>query len=209
MRKKLNNESGLTVVEMLAATAIMLLLALLLGTGTQMAMNTYETIVAQNELELLLSTAVDALADELRYARNVVERPATEIGPGEANFKYTSDPYGTGTLLKWNTGDNNDGQLMALSDINADGFRVLSSGAYGLGDAYRKYKLVEDSTYINYDEGSGVFSVRLTVATTETETETTNPDEERKGISASTEVTISCLNYKPAPAVPDPDPTGP
>ena len=58
MRKKLNSESGLTLVEMLCAVAILVLLVLLLSTGMQMALRTYRDIVAQSEVDLLLSTAV-------------------------------------------------------------------------------------------------------------------------------------------------------
>lgn len=50
MRKKLNSESGLTLVEMLCAVAILVLLVLLLSTGMQMALRTYRDIVAQSEV---------------------------------------------------------------------------------------------------------------------------------------------------------------
>ena len=182
MRKKLNSESGLTLVEMLCATVILVLLTLLLGTGTLMAMNTYETIAAQNEVELLLSTAVDALTDELRYARDVTARPAAQ---GETNFMYTSGSYGHETVLKWgnSTGDSAH-QLMAESSesrsatkddgslIYPDGLRVLSTGAYGTENAYKDYVVVEDGTSIIYDYDPTTrqvtFTVMLTVAATGT-----------------------------------------
>lgn len=141
MRKKLNSRSGLTLVEMMAATVILILLGLILNTGLQMSMNTYRSITAQSELELLLSTAVDALADDLRYARNV--------SPQGGSFTYTSDSFGRGTSL---TVDSEDGQ------IKAGGKRLLSTGAYGLEGAYKV-----DAMDIQYAEPC--FTIQLTVAT--------------------------------------------
>lgn len=139
MRKKLRDEGGLTLVELLAAVVILILLGLLLNTGLQ-AVRTYRAMTAQSEVELLLSTAVDALADDLRYARDV---SADGIG-----FTYTSDSYGAGTSL---TVDEN-GQILA------NGKRVLPTGAYGLKGAYRVKEME-----IGYAEPN--FTIELTITT--------------------------------------------
>ena len=152
MRKKLNSQSGLTLVELLAATVVLMLLGLILNTGLQMSMSTYRSITAQSELELLLSTAVDALADDLRYARNV-----TGAGTG---FTYTSDSFGRGTSL---TVDS-DGQ------IKAGGKRLLSTGAYGLEGAYKV-----DAMDIQYAEPC--FTIQLTVATQDGRISVSTPEE--------------------------------
>ncbi len=140
MRKKLRGEGGLTLVELLAAVVILILLGLLLNTGLQMAVRTYRAVTAQSEVELLLSTAVDALADDLRYARDV---SADGVG-----FTYTSDSYGAGTSL---TVDEN-GQILA------NGKRVLPTGAYGLKGAYRVKEME-----IGYAEPN--FTIELTITT--------------------------------------------
>lgn len=146
MRKKLSSESGLTLVEMLCAVVILILLGLLLNTGLQMAVSTYRAIVAQSEAELLLSTAVDALADDLRYARDV-------SGSG-TGFTYFSDSFGANTALEVEDKeeDENYGQ------IKANGMRLLPDGAYGLNGAY----LVKDMK-ISYTQPN--FTIELTVAT--------------------------------------------
>lgn len=168
MRKKLNSESGLTLVELLAATAILILLGLLLNTGLQMAMSTYRAITAQSEVELLLSTAVDAIADDLRYARNV-------SGSG-GSFTYFSDSFGANTALEVedNEGDKNYGQ------IKANGKRLLPDGAYGLNGAY----LVKDMK-ISYTQPN--FTIELTVATKDGAISVQTPDGG---------VTVRCLNAK-------------
>lgn len=123
MRKKLNSESGLTLVEMLCAVVILILLGLLLNTGLQMAVHSYRSLTALSEAELLLSTAVDAIADDLRYARNVTDG---------AGVTYDSDSYGKGVRLDV---DPADGQIKAYQGTAVDGKRVLkrvlSTGAYG------------------------------------------------------------------------------
>ena len=190
MRKKISGEAGLTVVEMLAATLILILLALMLNTGLQMALRTYQTIIAQNEVELLLSSAVDALADDLRYARDVKEASATTISDFTAitNFTYTSDSFGSGTLL-----GVKDGQILAVK-LKADGnvensYRVLSTGAYGkVKDAYKAYTVQTMEIDPNYDSGEVTFTIVLTVTD--------------GSISASTPkdgVTVRCLNKMKVP----------
>ena len=71
MRKKLSRSEGLTLVEMLAAVVILVLLGLILNAGLHMALNSYRTMCAQSETELLLSTLLNTLADDLRYASDV------------------------------------------------------------------------------------------------------------------------------------------
>lgn len=155
MREKLNSESGLTLVEMLAAVVVLILLGLLLNTGLQMAMSTYRTIVTQSEVELLLSTAVDAISDDLRYARNVAE-------DGADGFTYTSDSFGENARFGL---DN--GQIMV------NGKRLLSTGAYGLNGAYQVQEMKISYTQPN-------FTIELTVATKDGAISAQTPD---KGVT--------------------------
>lgn len=72
LRQKLKNGRGLTLVEMVAAAAVLALLGLMLHTGLFMAQNSYNKITGEAESQLLLSTLTDLLSNELRYARDVV-----------------------------------------------------------------------------------------------------------------------------------------
>lgn len=116
MRRKLANREGFTLVEMLAAVVILVLLGLILNTGLQTAVDSYRTMIAQSETELLLSTLVHAVADELRYAED-----ATDAGGGIVT--YTSASYGENTTL--DIGSN--------GQVTASGQRLLPDGAYGKG----------------------------------------------------------------------------
>lgn len=165
MRKKLNAEDGLTLVELLAATVVLILLGLLLNTGLQMTVRSYRTITAQSEVELLLSTAVDTLADDLRYAREVV-------GSG-TSFTYNSDSYGANTSFT----------LDEKGQIVANGLRVLPTGAYGSGGAYKVTKLA-----VTFDGSEEItFTIRLEVETASGNIRAETPADG---------VTVRCLNPK-------------
>ena len=159
------------MVEMLASTVVLMLLALLLNTGLQMTMNTYQTAIANSETELLLSTVVNALTDELRYARNV-----TTTGDGKLDT-YTSYSFGENTKLEI-AGPTNQlsGQIIATSNSFNDPQQVLSTGAYGKDNSYKKYKVTE----MDIECSGSTFIITLTVTDGK--------------ISAGTTVTVRCLN---------------
>lgn len=141
LKQKLKCRRGVTLVEMVAATGVLALLALILHSGLLMAQKSYNTIVEEEESQLLLSTLSDLLYNELRYARDVV----TE-GDGTL-VRYTSDHYGRNTTLSLNEN----------AQLEANDKQMLSGGAYGNGD-YR-ITLWE----ITYDETTELFEVTLQV----------------------------------------------
>lgn len=116
MRRKLREKSGLTLVEMLAAVAVLILLGLMLNTGMQMAVRSYRTMIAHSEVQLLLSTLADALGDDLRYAQEV----ETDAGGKLRTYQDAS-----GDTVSLVIGP--DGQAYAGDK------RVLPPGAYGRG----------------------------------------------------------------------------
>lgn len=201
MRKKLKNEAGLTVIEMLAATIVLVLLALMLNTGLQMAFNTYETMIAKSEVELLLSTAVDTLADELRYARDAYGADGSgfnyyidDDGNGisrklDGGFTYTSSSFGAVTDLKVDATEssNNKGQIMVTVQNGASpkDLLVLSTGAYGnQGISYKAYEVTAMTVTLHKDsDGKTTFTIVLKMQTTDS-----------RKISAETTVTVRCLN---------------
>lgn len=130
MKRKLKDHKGLTLVEALAAVVVLVLLVLLLNTGMQMAVKSYHDITAESETQLVLATAVNLLADELRYARDVKVNDEQEL------VSYHSDSYGTDTVLTLENGQ-----------ILASGLRVLPPGAYGNGAHQMKaMEIVYDGT---------------------------------------------------------------
>ena len=187
MKKKLKGEAGFTLVEMLVVAAIMVLLGLMVGTGIQMAMRTYQTIVAQSEVELLLSTAVDALADDLRYARDVRPRTGTNLN---CDFTYTSDSFfGEGVYL-----DLDSGRIVACKS-SSDNKQFLSTGVYGSQTSYKEYRVTEMKVVLNGPPAAapaGSYEITFTIVLT-----VTADSSDGTSVSASTPeggVTVRCLN---------------
>ena len=220
MRKKLREEAGLTLVEMLAATAMLMLLVMLLGTGLQMMYNTYQTMIARSEVELLLSTAVDALADDLRYARNVEGNNGVHLTSGakfsyangrvnDDEFTYSSDSYGEKTHFWVVAGEGKDGYNADYKDqagqIAAKGRKkdpdgnpsaseetwlVLPTGAYGSGAVMSYKEYKVTDMTVTYNEAASGV-ITFTIHLTVSTTD--------EKISASTPdegVTVRCLNPK-------------
>lgn len=152
--KKLRSQRGLTLTEMLAAVAALTLLCLALGSGLNIAAHAYRSITAQSETELLLSTAADAITDELRFA-HLWAPPADGVLD-----VYESLRYGPNASLAI----NGDGQLVIKNASTPDeGRQMLSSGVYGKPDAdgRRPYKLSLPEGAIFYDDATQVFTFTL------------------------------------------------
>lgn len=168
MKKKLCGQKGVTLVEMLAAVAVLSLLGVMLQTGLQLALKSYHTMTAEAETQLLLSTVSDAIADELRYARDI------RLEDDGTFQDYTSVSYGRRTALKVT-----DGQLIASPAGNDK--RVISTGAYGNGvysieEMEITYEAPVFHIHVKVSEAGGIsaetdFSVRCLNAEPESETQ--------------------------------------
>lgn len=195
MRKTLNS-AGVTVVETLAATAILVLLALVLGSGLHMTVDAYQGITAKSELELLMSTALDALADDLRFASAVSlgkgpDTPAEGYEKDCCNFNYASDSFAG---KRFRLGLNEYGQIVACNN-NGEGTvqPFLPSGAYGAEgtDGHRAYKVEA----MNIEYKNGLFYISLTVQSAA-----------NTSIKATGNLTVRCLNPEKQPvSTPAPD----
>lgn len=183
MRKKINGKAGFTMVEMLLATAVMVLLAVMMGTGIQLALRSYGALTGQAEAELLLTTAVDAIADDLRYAWDVDPGTVETTGPDGTTtyetFTYTSSSFGPVISLKK---DETTGQIVAVT--NDGNKRVLPAGAYGEDGKYTVESIEIRLITKTASPGELTFTIELTVT-------------DDGNVSASTPdggVTVRCLN---------------
>lgn len=165
MRKKLKDTGGLTMVELLCATAILVLLILMMNTGINMAVKSYRDITAESEVELLLSSLTDALTDKLRYC--VVNEDET---------------YSVGEVI-----------IDAVGMVTVGGNKLLPDGAYGDGTptaagyigTYTAAQVEESGTkvpIVTYDPDTNRFTVKFTVKSEET------------GITRTADFTVRCLN---------------
>ena len=126
--KKLRSRRGLSLMEMLAAVLALTLLCLARGSGLHLAVHSYRVMTAEAETELLLSTAADALADELRFAD-----PWAELGPNGQLVTYESQRYGPYASIAI----DEDGRLVVKNPTAPElGHQLLASGVYGKNGIY-------------------------------------------------------------------------
>lgn len=175
MKKKLKDSSGLTLVEMLCATAILVLLCLMLNSGLSMAIKTYQGITAESETQLLLSSLSGALADKLRYCVVYVN------ASGEYKSCSIGEIKDTGGRLKATVKEKKPDGTETETEVD-----LLPEGAYGNPDGFYKgdYQVKTGFTSLKdaYQKDTNSFAIELTV------------EDVNLGISKTTELTVRCLN---------------
>ena len=75
LKQKLKSRAGFTLAETLLAVLILLLVSVIVATGMPAAKNAYEKVVVAANAQVLLSTTVNALQDELATAWDVRQEP--------------------------------------------------------------------------------------------------------------------------------------
>ena len=71
IKKKLKSKSGFTLAETLLAVLILLLVSVIVANGIPVARNVYNNVIIGANAQMLLSTAVTALRNELGTAKDV------------------------------------------------------------------------------------------------------------------------------------------
>ena len=118
--KKLRNQKGLTMVEMLATVVIVLLFSGLVAVGADAGVRSFRTSMADSQAQELCSTLTTALSDKLRYC--TVDTAGQKIFFQDLGYvEYTGDdPMSVFSV-------NQDGQL----ELNKK--RFLGKAAYPQG----------------------------------------------------------------------------
>ena len=122
--RKLRSRRGFTLTEMIIATGIMLLVALVLGVGIATATRVYREVTVHSEASVLCGTLSAAMSDELRYASDP---------RGDGSFD--SRTYGEGVSFQTDNGR-----------IRIGGYDLLSEKAYTSG--------LEASAAVSYQDGA-------------------------------------------------------
>lgn len=136
--KKLRNQNGLTLTEMLCTVIIVLLFSGLVAVGTNAAVRSFRVSMADSQAQELCSTLTTAISDKLRYC--TVEADAVFIqGVG-----YVKDPPDKIFTV------NDSGQ------VYLGGNKFL--GAY----AYPEGLKVKDFS-VSYDDTEKVFTVQFQI----------------------------------------------
>ena len=146
--RKLKKRAGFTLAEMLLAILILLMVSSIVAAGIPAARNAYEKVVLGSNAQILLSTTVAMLRDELGTAWNV------ETGGSKDELRYFSAD--TGAVSRLYIDDN---MIMLQEFAGLEGIdssmstgtaRPLVSETAATGDLYAVYDRV------SYDGGSGI-----------------------------------------------------
>lgn len=93
--KKLRNQNGLTLTEMLCTVIIVLLLSSLVAVGANAAVRSFRISMADSQAQELCSTLTTAISDKLRYctveADNTVFIQGVGYVKGPADKIFTAD----------------------------------------------------------------------------------------------------------------------
>ena len=105
IKQTLCDNAGVTLAEMLLAILIMLLVSVIMVGGIPAAKDAYEKVVLASNAEVLLSTAISELRNELGTARDV------EVANNAITFRnsYTGSKS---KLFKSTGGDDPEGTIM-------------------------------------------------------------------------------------------------
>ena len=145
IKRKLKNKSGFTLAETLLAVLILLLVSVIVANGIPVARNVYNNVIVGANAQMLLSTAVTALRNELGTARDVktdsigtyityfnAEREAySMICLAEDSNIIQVEPY----IVKSDSGD--------ISPVNGSKRHDLVSRAASNKDLYITYSKVK------------------------------------------------------------------
>lgn len=138
IKQIIQDSTGFTLAETLLAILILLMVSTIVATGIPAAKNAYEKVVLASNAEVLLSTTMSELRNELGTARDVKQEQneaGQVIGLSYRN-SYTSsesklfkssggdDPAGTIMLQRY-AGEGGSKALRLVSEKASDGLYVL------------------------------------------------------------------------------------
>ena len=102
--RKLKDNKGLTLTELLCAIIIMLLVTAVMVVGIRLGTQAYVKSVSMSEAQQLCSTLITKVSDELRYA-------GTINCAADGTVSFFSKSFGSNTSGKLSFGQNEDGQV--------------------------------------------------------------------------------------------------
>ena len=155
VRKKIKNNSGMTVFELLCAVLILLLVSSGMASAVSLGVRQYQKSIRDSESKVLYSTLMTVLSNELAYTTDIrVDGKGNVLQFQSQNYVIEGN---LSTLMTDESGDNGYGQiLLGNSKDTSESMRVLGKAAYANG-------LLAKVTSITYDNSNCCFSVYLSI----------------------------------------------
>lgn len=160
LKRKLADNGGLTLIEMLCATFILTLLCVMVSTGLGMAAYDYRMLTAEAETELLLNTIVSSLTDRLRGSTFSVKENET----GDKTYIHSLGRVTTAGDGRPDAGSTEPAQgTVVIQNSSLEQKALLPDGAYGavfsedaVNGKKRRYEVV--SVSVKVKDAAGVES---------------------------------------------------
>ncbi len=149
-------KGGFTLAETLLATLILLMVSAIVATGVPVAKNAYEKVVLASNADVLLSTAISALRNELGGATDI-ETDESDSTESESDETDGAEEGAEGTILTYYNATR--GASSRLYVDSTDGQGIMFQRYYsrdGLSADYDAARLVSSETstgdlYVTYD----------------------------------------------------------
>lgn len=145
--KKLKQNKGFTLVEMLACIVTLILICMICSTGMNLALRSFQRSVFESDSQMLESTLNMSLSDMLRHA--------TDIKTENGVLVFTNTSYG----LYDGTIDLSTDKYLVYTNEGGTGSMILSK------DAYSETLYIDTITLV-YDKNTEVFTGGYTIKST-------------------------------------------
>lgn len=159
--RKLKNKKGFTLIEMLACVATLVILCMIVTTGSNLATMSMNESLFESESQMLESTLNLSIGDILRHA--------TDIREMEGKLTFTNDAYnidaGSFAIDTSTSGITGAGYLMCTSKLDgtSKGLLVATRGIYVRNMYVTDFQL-------SYDEEKHVFNGSYVIVSKLTDT---------------------------------------
>jgi archaellum component FlaF (FlaF/FlaG flagellin family) len=130
VRKLNSNNKGFSIAEMLIAVLIVLMVSGVIAAGMPVAANAYRKVTDSANAQLLLSTTVSELREELGEASDVTHTASTRV------INYTSTVGGASKIEF-----KDDGVYITAENVNSGSERLLVSGKASAGMVFKVTKV--------------------------------------------------------------------
>ncbi|MBR6351306.1 MAG: prepilin-type N-terminal cleavage/methylation domain-containing protein [Firmicutes bacterium] len=130
VRKLKNDNKGFSIAEMLIAVLIVLMVSGVIAAGMPVAANAYRKVTDSANAQLLLSTTVSELREELGEASDVTHTASTRV------INYTSTVGGASKIEF-----KDDGVYITAENVNSGSERLLVSGKASAGMVFKVTKV--------------------------------------------------------------------
>ncbi|MBQ6361197.1 MAG: type II secretion system protein [Lachnospiraceae bacterium] len=159
IKKKIRGSRGFTLVEALTAILIMLMASSIVVAGIPAARSAYEKVVIASNAEVLLSTTITALRNELGTAAEIANDKDNSGNANEKTLLYLNRQTGVFSKIYTDT-EGEQPAVMLQRYIDPDGkpksnapeSRQLISKEASTADLYVTYDKV------SFDENSGIIT---------------------------------------------------